>query len=260
MNKTVQIGIVTAAVAVGVVLGSILFRQRTPEPAPAPRPAPVPAARVDADRPSAELTRALDRIGALETQLRALQEKVDAPQPRKALLLKDLKEFAAESGTLLDGTLDDKDVMPFGWRVPHKPQSVASLLGLDAARRKTLEETYKSFVERIRALEQEHTKTTVDGDATRIEIAPFPNQGKALIDDWSGRLTALLTPDEKDKYKRLGLGLLPADVGQHERVIAIVDEGDGMASATEQTAGGYSGSYKGPKEMALAPYRHLLKK
>ena len=259
MNKTVQIGVVTAAIAVGVVLGSILFRQRS-EPAPA-APRPAAAAPVAPDR--AELARAVDRIASLETQLRALQEKVDARAADKVVLLKDLKEqFAAESKSLFEGELDDKDVMPFGWRIPHKPQSVAGLLGLDAARRKTLEETYKTFVERIRALEKEHSKTTVDGDTTRIEILPFPNEGKALIDEWSGRLTALLTPDEKDKYKRLGLGLLPADVGQHERVIAILDEGDGMASSTEHSAEGkgFSGSYKGPKEMALAPYRHLLKK
>jgi hypothetical protein len=259
MNKTVQIGVVTAAIAVGVVLGAILFRQRH-EPTPAaPRPAPSAAAPVAPD----ELARAVDRIGVLETQLRALQAKVDLRAGDKEALLKDLKDqFAAESKAVFEGELDDKDSMPFGWRIPHKPQSIAGLLGLDAARRKTLEDTYKSFVDRIRTLEKEHAKTTVDGDTTRIEIEPFPNEGKVLIADWSSRLTALLTPDEKDKYKRLGLGLLPADIGQHERVIAIVDEGDGTASSTEHSGEGkgFSGSYKGPKEMALAPYRHLLKK
>ena len=260
MNKTVQMGVVTAAIAVGVVLGAILFRQRQ-EPA-APRPAPVATPPVPADRTGPELARALDRITALETQLRALQEKVDSPGTRKELLLKDLKEFAAgaESKVLIQGGSEDQDAMPFGWRIPHKPQTVAALLGLDAARRKTLEETYQSFVDRIRSLEKEHAKVTVDGETTRIEIGLFPIQGKALIDEWSGRLTALLTPDEKDKYKKLGLGLLPADVGQHDRVIAIVDEGNGMASSTEQASDSFSGSYKGPKESALAPYRHLLKK
>ena len=59
-----------------------------------------------------------------------------------------------------------------------------------------------------------------------------------------------------------GLGLLPADVGQGERVIAILDEGEGMATATEQSGEGkgFSGWYKGPKDMAVAPYSHLLKK
>ena len=254
MNKTVQIGVVTAAIAVGVVLGSILFRQRS-EPAPAaPRTAPVAP-----DRTTGDLAKAIDRIAALETQLRALQEKVDAPQPRKELLLKELKELA-ESKTVFEGEIEDTDDRAFGWRAHNNPKSVAALLGLDAARRKTLEDTYKSFVDRIRDLEKEHSKVTVDGETTRIEIAPFPNQGKALIDEWSSRLTTLLTPDEKDKYKRLKLGLLPADVGQHERAIAIVDEGNGTASSTEQSADQFAGSFKGPKEMALAPYRHLLKK
>jgi hypothetical protein len=258
MNKTVQIGVVTAAVALGVVLGSVLFRQK-PEPSPvAARPAPVAA-----DRTTPELAKAIDRIAALETQLQALQQKVDAPQPRKELLLKDLKELAAgaEAKTLFEGTIGDDDARPFGWHVPHKPSTVASMLGLDAARRKALEETYASFVDRIRTLEKEHAKVTVDGDTTRIEIAPFPIQGKALIDEWKGRLAGLLTSDEQDKYKRLGLGLLPADIGQNERVVAIVDEKDGSATSTEQSGEkGFSGSFKGPKEMALAPYRHLLKK
>ena len=263
MNKTVQIGIVTAAIAMGVVLGAILFRQK-PEPALVRRPAPVSPTPVAEGGTNAELVQAMERISALETQVRALKEKVEAPQPRKELLLKDLKELAdgAEVKTLFEGTIGDEDARPFGWRVPHKPSTVAGLLGLDAARRKLLEETYQSFVDRIRNLEKEHSKVAVDAETTRIEIAPFPIQGRALIDEWKGRLAGLLTPDEQDKYKRLGLGLLPADIGQSERVVAIVDEGNGTASSTEQSGEGkgFSGSFKGPKEMAVAPYRHLLKK
>jgi hypothetical protein len=261
MSKPVQIAVVTASLAAGVVLGSILFRQRA-EPAPA-RPAPVSKAPVAPDPASAELARALDRIAALESRLRDVESKVAAaPQERKKVTLEDLKELAKESGTtVFEGTVGDEDARPFGWRVPHQPSTVGSLLGLDAARRKTLEETYQSFVDRIRALEKEHSKVTVDGETTRIEISPFPIQGKALIDEWKGRLAGFLTADEQDKYKRLGLGLLPADIGQDERVVAIVEEKDGMATSTEQSGEkGFSGSFKGPKEMAFAPYRHLLKK
>jgi hypothetical protein len=258
MHKTLQISIVTGALALGLLLGAILFRTRHEEPPRAEKaPRPAPAA---ADRTTAELARANERIAALEDQLRTLHDKVEARAKEKDAVVKELRqELVSKATTVFEGELDGAEERPFGWRVPHRPQSIAGILGLDAARRKALDETYRSFVERIRALEKQHSKTTVDGDTTRIDIAPFPAEGKALIDDWSGQLTALLTPDEKDRYKRLSLGLLPADVGQHERVIAIVDEGNGMATATEQTAEGSSGYYKGPKGMALSPYRHLLK-
>src|SRR5262245_15975308 len=207
MNKVGRLGTLVTAVAVGVLLGSILFR-RVPEPAPVSRPAPPPKAAPD-PQAMAELAVAMERIGALETQLRQLQEKVDARGKDKEALLKDLKETAARENDFAAEGFDEKDVLPFGWRVPNRPQSVASVLGLDAARRKTLEETYQSFVDRIRRLEKDHAKTTVDGDTTRIEIEAFPTEGKALIDEWSARITAILTPDEKDKYKKMGLGLLP---------------------------------------------------
>jgi uncharacterized protein (UPF0335 family) len=252
MNRTVQIGVVTAAVALGVILGAILFRSRSPEPVPPERPfrpAAPPAA-------TADLAQANDRIAALESQLRALQEKVESRSKDKETWI---KELAAEAKTVVVQG-EDADEMPFGWRVHNRPQAVASLLGLDAARRKTLEDTYRSFVDRIRRLEKEHARTTVDGDTTRIEIAPFPAQGKALIDDWVAQLGTILTPDERDKYKKMSLGLLPADIGQHERIIALVTERDGTVSSTEHWANGGSASYKGPKEGALAPYNHLLKK
>lgn len=260
MNQATRIGGWAVAVAVGVVLGAILFRRGEPR-MPAPRPA-VPV-KADAHPPAAEeLARANERIGALEAQLRSLQQKVESRGADKEALLKDLKEAALREADAAGDGFEEKDALPFGWRVPNRPQSVAGVLGLDAARRKSLEETYQSFVDRIRRLEKEHAKTTVDEDTTRIEIAPFPAEGKALIDEWSARLATILTPDEKDKYKKLGLGLLPADVGQAERVIAIVNEGEGMASATEHSGDGKGGSsyYKGPKGLALAPYNHLLKK
>ena len=260
MNNLGRFGTWAAAVAIGVLLGALLFR-RGPEPEQVSRPASPPKAAPDLPATD-DLARANERIGALETQLRQLQEKVESRGKDKEALLKDLKEAAARETDLAAEGFDEKDVLPFGWRVPNRPQSVASLLGLDAARRKTLEETYQSFVDRIRRLEKEHARTTVDGDTTRIEIDAFPAEGKALIDEWSARITAILTPDEKDKYKKLSLGLLPADIGQVERVIAIVNEGDGMATATEHSAdgkGGY-GYYKGPKGLALGPYNHLLKK
>jgi hypothetical protein len=261
MNRTVLIGAVTGALALGVLIGALFFRStRTAEPArveKAARPA-----RGEDPATTTELARANERLAALETQLRSLQEKVEAKGKDKGALLRDLKDqFAADTKTALE-EVDEKDDKPFGWRVPHRPGTVAGLLGLDDARRKTLEDTYWSFVNRIRQLEKEHSKTTVSGKTTRIEIDPFPLEGKALIEDWSAQLGGIFTPDEKDRYKKLGLGLLPADTGQNERVIAIVDEGDGMATSTEQSADGKgaAGWYKGPKGMAVAPYQHLLKK
>ena len=259
MNKPVLVVALTAAVALGILLGSLFFRPARVEEAPRPEKARRTAS-ASTDGAGEELSRATERIGALETQLRALQEKVDARGKDKEAAVQNLKEaLAAEAAG--DG-FDEKDALPFGWRVPNRPQSVAGVLGLDTSRRKTLEETYQSFVDRIRSLEKDHARTTVDGDTTRIEIAPFPAEGKALIDEWSARITALLTPEEKDRYKKLSLGLLPADVGQAERVIAIVNEADGTATATEYSADGTLGSgyYKGPKVLALAPYNHLLKK
>jgi len=254
MNRTAQIGAVTAALAAGVVIGAVLFRASL-----APEPPRVEKAARPEKGEAQELSRANDRIAALETQLRSIEAKVEAKGKDKDTFLKDLKEqLGAESKTTFDAA--DDDVKPFGWRVPHQPRTVAGLLGLDAARQKMLEETYWSFVEQIRQMEKEHAKTTVDGKTTRIEIAPFPLEGKALIEEWSARLSGILTPDEKDRYKKLGLGLLPADVGQNERVIAILDEGGGMATATEQGEKGFSGWYKGPKDLAVAPYTHLLKK
>lgn len=256
MSRTLQIVGVTAAAAAGVVLGAILFRTPTPEQLPVPRPAPA-----DARPATADLALANDRIAALETQLRALQEKVDARGLDKESLLKALREeWVAEARSVVELPAAEADERPFGWRVPNRPESVASLLGLDAARRKTLEETYRAFVERIRRLEKEHARTTVDGNTTRIEIAAFPVQGMALIDEWVAQLGTILTPDEREKYKKMSLGLLPADVGQHERIIAIVTEPDGTASTTEHSTHGGSASYKGPKEGAIAPYGHLLKK
>ena len=259
MNKPVLFVGLTAAVAIGILLGALLFRpSRAEEPA---RPDKAHRTAAAPKEPAVEeLSRANDRITALEIQLRSLQEKVDARGKDKESAVQSLKEALALDAAG-DG-FDEKDALPFGWRVPNRPQTVASVLGLDAARRKTLEETYAGFVDRIRSLEKEHSKTTVDGDTTRIEIAPFPAEGKALIDEWSARITALLTPDEKDRYKRLSLGLLPADVGPGARVIAIVSEPDGMATATEHSADGKLGSsyYKGPRGMTLAPYNHLLKK
>lgn len=256
MYRTVQIGVITAAGAAGVFLGALLFRPRVPEVLPVSRPAPAEVRPATAD-----LALANDRISALEIQLRALQEKVDARGKDRETLLKALKEeLVAEARTVIELPADEADERPFGWRVPNRPRNVASLLGLDAARSKTLEETYKSFVDRIRRLEKEHAKTTVDGNTTRIEIAPFPAQGKALIDEWIAQLGTILTPDEREKYRKMSLGLLPADVGQHERIVALVTEPDGTVNSTEHSANGGSSSYKGPKEGALAPYNHLLKK
>jgi len=261
MKKPVLVVALTAAVALGILLGALLFRPARVEEAPRPdkvhRTASAPK-----DGVGEELSRANERIGALETGLRELQEKVENRGKDKEALLQKLKEELANSPDLAGEGIDEKDALPFGWRVPNRPQGVSSVLGLDVPRRKTLEETYQSFVERIRSLEKVHARTTVDGDTTRIEIAPFPAEGKALIDEWSARITALLTPEEKDKYKKLSLGLLPADVGQAERVIAIVNEADGTATATEYSADGKLGSgyYRGPKVLALAPYTHLLKK
>jgi len=256
MDKPVRIGAWIAALAVGVVVGAALFRPgRVEEPPRAARATPPPAT----DRPATdELARANERITALETQLRALQEKVDGRGKEKEALIQDLRDaFAREPGAVVED-LDEKDAHPFGWRVTNRPQTVAGLLGLDAARRKSLEDTYKSFVDRIRRLEKEHAKTTVDGDTTRIEIPPFPAQGKALIEEWKAQLGTILTPDEAEKYRKMQLGLLPADVGQHERMIAIATEKDGTVSSTEHSANGGSSSYKGPREGALAPYNHLL--
>jgi hypothetical protein len=154
MNRTVQIGAVAAALATGVVVGAFLFRaDRAPEP-----PRIEKAARTG---------------------------KGEAKGKDKEAFLKDLKDqLGAESKTTFE--VADNDVKSFGWRIPHQPRTVAGLLGLDAARQKTLEET----------------------------------------------------------------------------VIAILDEGERMATATEPSddGKGFSGWCKGPQDMAVAPYSHLLKK
>jgi hypothetical protein len=265
MSRTLQIGVVTAALALGLLIGAIFFRSRHEEPPraeKAPRPAPVAAAPAPSERNSAELARANERIAALENQLRSLQEKVESRAKDKEAFLKELKEeLAGKTTTVFEGEGDDAAEMPFGWRVAapaperRRPPGGWMPLGARPWKRPTSPSWTASGISRRSTRKRPWTATRPGSKS------PLPAEGKALIDEWSGRLTALLTPDEKDKYKRLQLGLLPADVGQaethhcHRGRWQRHGHGDGAFGDGK----GFMGSYKGPKDMAMAPYRHLLK-
>src|SRR5204863_36299 len=111
MNQATRIGGWAAAVAVGVFLGAILLRRGEPT-APSSRPTGLAKAPAGPDRQATEeLARANERIGALETQLRSLQQKVESRGVDKEALLKELKEAALREADAAGDGFEEKDAL-----------------------------------------------------------------------------------------------------------------------------------------------------
>jgi len=104
-----------------------------------------------------------------------------------------------------------------------------------------------------------------DGKIVTITVAPFPDEGKSLAREWSQQLDGLLSPQEKEKYRKYSMefALFPQGLehlGAEERTITITRTGSSVGvneSASNGRGGNWMKSASGG-ENVLDPYRHLL--
>ena len=147
----------------------------------------------------------------------------------------------------------------------HPGSTVIDLLGLDSVRESAFTRTYEETMRKIRAAEERHASAKKDGKITAITVSPFPDEGKALAREWSQQLDALLSPAEREKYRKYSMerSLFPMgleQLGAEERTITITRTGNSY-SVSESVAtgrgGGWTRSATG-NESIVAPYSHLM--
>ncbi len=141
------------------------------------------AARTQLTTLAGELGEARRRLKALEDVPKA-EPPAPAPEPPKA---------------------EAPMPLPMAVRRGFNRQGFAGLaqaLGLDQAGHTKLLDAYNVLVPKVRAAEKAHAKLSMDGDAVRIHIVPFPEEGQALRKEWEAALAQFLTPAQAETYRR----------------------------------------------------------
>jgi hypothetical protein len=235
--------------------GAAVARILTTEPAapveaPAPRCAAAPAPAVSGERASdvsEELARLRLELAGLKKAIEPLQETDRTIRPLLAA-----KGEAAPAGGAPTVRAEGA-------------AGVADLLGLDSGRQAAFTRTYEETMRRIRALEERHATAKRDGKILAITVAAFPDEGKALAREWQQQLDALLTAEEREKYRKYSMeySLFPMGLkqfGSQERTITITQTGDSYSLSESVSSGGGAGWTRSASggESILAPYRHLM--
>ena len=137
-------------------------------------------------------------LGVGEPSL-ARQGRVDAP------------DAAAEQ-------LPPRAGLPAGIRTA---KDVAEMLGLDPSRAAYFTEGYDRILSSLRQAEKFHAETSQEGKMTRIHIPPFPEEARAISDEWLAHLETVLSADERHKYDRFQFdgALFPRGNGGSDRWI-----------------------------------------
>ena len=213
-------------------------------------PAGVPVVRTAAPSPvapgpdsAAELARVRAELAELKRAVEPLQETDQKLRP----ILEAVPDARSAVSVDADG-----------------PAGVADLLGLDPVRQAALVRTHDETMRKIRAAEERHARAKKDGKITEITVAAFPEEGKALAREWSLQLDGLLSPQEREKYRKYSMerSLFPMGLeqfGAMERTITVTRSG-GSVSVNEVSSGrggNWSRSSSGG-ESVLDPIRHLL--
>jgi hypothetical protein len=252
MNKSVALILGVVVFLAGAALARA-FLAPSPEPSPAPRRAAAsPPAAPGEPSPdfSAELARIRADLAELKTSIAPLQETDLKLRPLLAGALGEAAPARATTSVRADG-----------------PAGVGDLLGLDSGRQAAFTRTFEDTMRKIRALEERHASVKKDGKITAITVAAFPDEGKALSREWSQQLDSLLTPEEREKYRKYSMehSLFPMGLskfGAEERTITITRTGNQYnlsESVSTGQGGGWTRSASGD-ESIVAPYRHLLNK
>jgi hypothetical protein len=141
-------------------------------------------------------------------------------------------------------------------------------LTADTSRRSSLRKAYEDVMAKLRAVEAGRARVSTSGETTTVEISPYPEEGRALAEEWNRLLQSVLTPEELRAYGSCGMkeDLFKSDFGKNGRTI-VIRRGRGRCSISD--------TYESPSgdktedqndvplekaESALAPYRHLLGK
>lgn len=123
-----------------------------------------------------------------------------------------------------EGTADDEEpeypkLMAALRRRP-EARDMADLLDIDPDRRRILQETWNRLTTRIQDAAKRHALGTETDAGITVTVDPFPEERKAIDEEWERFLAALLTPGERKRYDQwdLGSGLFSKDAGYRQIV------------------------------------------
>jgi len=150
---------------------------------------------------------------------------------------------------------------------PKGPDAPDPQLVVDDAQRARIKAAREPLMPRLHAAEKAHAKVSIEGDAVRIEIAPFPEEGRQLIAEWRKLLAGILTPEQFETYKKMrldGVDIRPG-LGEEEQVVLISRDEMGLKfdykrRALAPGAAGYesAGTVSGANALERLRWRHLL--
>jgi hypothetical protein len=104
----------------------------------------------------------------------------------------------------------------------------AKLLGLEPGRQQYFEECYQRVLSKLQEAERGHSEVSRRGGEVEIHISPFPDEGAALKQEWSGVLRSALTSQEQERYGELQVDevLFPREMGAWDRYMVYQPEPD----------------------------------
>jgi hypothetical protein len=108
----------------------------------------------------------------------------------------------------------------------HDLVSFPELLGLEGTRWTEFSIVHDEMLERARLLERQRAQIRIEGEKTIIEIAPFPEDGKAVVAEWRRYLQSTLTPEQLTFCERHQFMLFPQGLGEYPVTITLERVGD----------------------------------
>jgi hypothetical protein len=265
-------------VTVAVIGGAVLFTDRDrstriaapdelvvgPGATAAGRPASLPVVHAGS---AGEVLELREQVAALTRERDSMQAKL-AAQVRSIAALEETNRRLTEAADPL-GTKERAEDVELATAIKDQKKTaieLADLLGLDEARQKDFDAKYQDIRNRVKDLEVQKAKVTVDGDTTTITIPPFEEDGKALTREWDDWIARNLAPDEQRRYAKHEMfrNLYDEGIGVWDRQITIRPEGadifieDRVRRVGQQGWEGVTSSRTNHVQEALAPYRHLI--
>ena len=142
----------------------------------------------------------------------------------------------------------------------------AYVLGADRAGQAKLQTAYDGVMARLRAAQKEHSKVAIEGNAVKIELSAFPDEGRALEEEWQNALAAALTPEQRELYGKSHPDrlLFPLGIGDYDVTGTLTWDGKTLTFRRKgQRRGGVGrfdigGGLGGNINYGKLPERHLL--